>query len=130
MTKVEIELDTLRLWFRKLDMNETEDVTELIYDKIQELEAQIKSDEYKQAKKKEAVLATIEPSLQMNQLIVDAHYRIKKQPNFKQSFMVLAGAEVKVIKKARTKVTVLIIEPGNQFTGQSLKTDVTSLTNL
>lgn len=130
MTKVEIELSTLRRWFNKLEMHEEEDVTEEIFDAIKAYEKEIQDGEYNRVKQKEAVMAAVEPSLLMNQIVINDNYRIKKQPNFKQSFMVLAGAEVQAVKKGRTKVTVLIVEPGNSYTGKTLTTDITSLTNL
>lgn len=127
--KVEIELDTLRVWFRMLDMNETEEVTELIYDKIQELEKKVKDEEYGRLKERETILSQVEPSLTMKQVVIDGLYRFKKQNNFTPQYKPLSGAEVKIISKGRTKVSVLIIEPGNPFTGKQIKTNLTDITH-
>lgn len=130
MTKVEIELDTLRGWFRKLEDGEAEEVTELIYDTIQELEKKVKDEELGRAKEREAILSTIEPSLAMNQVAIDGVYRVKRNWNFKPDYVDLCGAQVVVTTKGRTKITVRVIEPNNKFNGRSFKFDLPTITHI
>lgn len=130
MTKVEIELSTLRRWFNKLEMHEEEDVTEEIFDAIKQYELAIESGKLEQQRKIQAAKDAIEPSIPMRILEIDKLYRIKKQPGFKDKYASLAGAQVKIASKARTKVSVIIMEPGNEFYGKQLKTDISSLTYL
>ena len=130
MPKVEIELDTLRGWFRRLENNESYEVTEDIFDTIKKYELEIEDNAKRRKEAVDAVLSQLEPSIQMNQIQLDQVYRIKKDANFKHMYGVLKGAEVLAVAKGRTNVTVRIVEPNTAFTGQQLKVAVNYLTHV
>lgn len=137
MTKVEIELSTLRGWFNRLESNEVYEVTEEIFDAIKHYEKEIEDRKrlseqelLKREAEKEKVLDSLEPSLTMKEVMINSHYRIKKTANFKSKFASILGGEVRVVSKGRTNLSVLIVEPGTNYTGLTLKTDIGSLTKL